>query len=104
MLLTVKKQIEETLEVKTPAYYKDYLGNHHYINEAGILVSVRRKSVTTWQPEDGKYYTEEIEGLLTNGKLCTKEEFDKAYCEMIEKIESAAFGYARFDRSGIINS
>lgn len=37
MLLTVKKQIEETVEVKTTAYYRSMTG-HNFINETGELI------------------------------------------------------------------
>lgn len=90
MLLKVKKQIEETLELKTPAYYKDYLGNLHYINEDGQLVTVRNKMINMWEPESGNAYTEEIQTLFRrDAKPCSKEEFDKAYIETLAKFESA---------------
>jgi hypothetical protein len=89
MLLTVKKQIEETVELKTPAYYKDYIDNYHFINESGQIITVRRKMVNMWVPEDGKVYNEEIEDLLRRGEPCTKEEFEKAYAEVISKLDEA---------------
>lgn len=89
MLLKVKKQIEETVEFKTPAYYKDFIGNHHYVNEEGQITTVRTKMVSMWEPSDGRHYTEEIEALLTRGEPCTKEEFDKAYIEVMMKFENA---------------
>jgi hypothetical protein len=64
MLLKIKKQIEETVEVKTPAYYKDFIGNPVHINETGELITVRNKMVNMWTPENGNSYTEEIEELL----------------------------------------
>lgn len=90
MLLTVKKQIEETVELKTPAYYRDYIGNLHYINEDGQLVTVRNKMINMWEPESGSAYTEEIEALLSRGEPCSKEEFDKAYMETFDKLNRAA--------------
>lgn len=92
MLLTVKKQIEETAELKTPAYYKDWIGNFHFINEAGQLISTRKKMITIWDPQSGKAYTEEIETLLRNGNPCAKEDFEKAYKETIETIQAAVDG------------
>lgn len=90
MLLTVKKQIEETVEVKTPAYYKDILGNHHFINEAGQVVTARRKMINMWDPDNGKVYTEEVETILRNGTPCTKEDFDKVYAEAKTSLDIAA--------------
>lgn len=90
MLLKVKKQIEETVEVKTPCYYKDYLGNLHYINEEGQLVTVRNKMINMWEPISGGAYTEEIETLLSReAKPCTKEEFDKAYQQTMDRFKTA---------------
>lgn len=88
MLLKVKKQIEETMEVKTPAYYKDIIGNIHYINEEGRLITVRTKMVNIWEPKDGYTYNQQIESLANSAKSCTKEEFDKAYAEAISHFES----------------
>lgn len=90
MLLTVKKQIEETVELKTPAYYKDFIGTFHHINEAGQLISIRQRMISTWGPEDGRHYTEEIESLLGRGEPCTKDEFDKAYASVMAKLNIAA--------------
>ena len=89
MLLTVKKQVEETVELKTPAYYKDYIGNYHFINDDGQLITVRTRMINVWSPEDGAHYKEAIEELLRRGEPCTQEEFDKAYMDVIEKFENA---------------
>ena len=89
MLLTVKKQIEETVELKTPAYYKDFIGDLFYINETGQLVKVNPRMILTWAPEDGTYYNETVEELLRRGEPCTKEEFEKAYTEVIGKLDKA---------------
>jgi hypothetical protein len=89
MLLTVKKQIEETVEVKTPAYYKNYLGKHSYLNEAGQLITVRKQMINISDPDYGKYYVDEVEELLREGESCTKEEFDKAYAETMAKLNAA---------------
>lgn len=87
MLLTVKKQIEETVELKTPAYYKDMCG-HHFINEAGQLITVRERLITVWDPEQS-FYQSNIEQILTEGKPCEQSEFDAAYNAAIQKIQSA---------------
>ena len=89
MLLTIKKQIEKTVEVKTPAYYKDYLGNLNHINEAGELTVVRKQMVHTWGADHGKMYTEAIAELLQNAQPCTKEEFDQAFAEALGRLKSA---------------
>ena len=90
MLLTIKKQIEETIEVKSPANYKDWLGQFHFINEASQLIIVRRNMINVWGLEDGKVHTEAIEELSRRGEPCTKEEFDNAYSAIIAKLDIAA--------------
>lgn len=89
MLLTIKKQVEEIVEVKTPAYYKDWIGNFHYINDAGQLTTVRQKMINMWEPEHTTHYTDAIEEVLQRGEPCAKEEFEKAYADMLKKFESA---------------
>jgi hypothetical protein len=89
MLLKVKKQIEETVEIKTPAYYKDFIGNLVHLNEVGELITVRNKMINMWTPENGQTYTEEIEKLLQMGCPCNKEDFDKAYTETMDKLNVA---------------
>lgn len=90
MLLTVKKQVEETVELKTPAYYKDICG-HYFINEAGQLVTVRDRLVTIWEPEQC-YYQSNIAQILNDGKPCERAEFDAAYAEALQKIQAAVDG------------
>lgn len=90
MLLKVKKQVEETLEFKTPAYYKDVCG-HHFINEAEQLITVRDRLVTIWEPTQS-YYQSNIEQILSDGKPCDRAEFDAAYNAAMQKIQSAVDG------------
>jgi hypothetical protein len=89
MLLTVKKQVEETVEVKTPAYYKNYIGNFYHINEAGQLTAVRKQMINVSDADHGKYYTDEVAELLRDGHPCTKEEFDNAYAETMARLNAA---------------
>jgi hypothetical protein len=88
MLLTVKKQIEETLEVKTPCYYRGLTGFSH-INEAGEFTQVSSRMINMWMPSDGKYHADQIENMLTYSKPCTKEEFDTAFVEAMDKMKVA---------------
>lgn len=90
MLLTIKKQIEETVEFKTPAYYKDICG-HYYINEAGQLVTVRDRLITMWDPSQ-IYYQSNIEQIMNDGKPCERSEFETAYNAAMQKIQAAVDG------------
>jgi len=102
MLLTVKKQVEETLEIKTPCYYKSPTGYHH-INDYGDLIQASERMINMWSPSDGKYLNEAIQQMLNYSKPCTKEEFDKAYAEAMAKMNAAA-GLGEVNHSSISNS
>jgi hypothetical protein len=88
MLLTVKKQIEETVELNTPACYKSFLG-YYFINESGTLVAVKKNMVYVWGQEYGYMYTEAIAEILRDGESCERSEFDNAYNGAIQNIQSA---------------
>lgn len=88
MLLTVKKQIEETLELKTPAYYKDIFG-HSLIKENGQLVVVKKSMIYAWDSTFGYTYTDEIARIVRECEPCEKEEFDKIYAEAIANFDNA---------------
>lgn len=92
MLLTVKKQVEETVELKTPAYYKDICG-HHFINEAEQLITVRDRLVTIWEPTQS-YYQSNIEQILNESKPCERSEFEAAFNAAMQKIQAAFHGVA----------
>ena len=89
MLLTVKKQIEETVEVKTPCYYKGLTG-YTYINEAGEVICVMDRMINMWSVSDGKHRDGEIERMLSNSKPCEKSEYDKKYAEVMAKLNIAS--------------
>jgi hypothetical protein len=89
MLLTIKKQIEENIEVKTPCYFKDIFG-HCYINENGQLVTVKKSMVYVWDSTYGRMYTEEVGRIIRDCTPCNKEEFDKAYAEVKAGFDIAA--------------
>jgi hypothetical protein len=87
MLLTVKKQIEETVEFKTPAYYKDICG-HHFINESEQIITVRDRLITIWEPAQS-YYQSNMEQILNDSKPCDRAEFETAYNAAMQKIKAA---------------
>jgi hypothetical protein len=90
MLIEVQKKVTETVELKTPAYYRDYIDNLHYINESGQIITVRRKMINMWSAEDGNAYNEQIDDILQRSTPCTKEEFHKAYAKVSAKLALAA--------------
>ncbi len=89
MLLTVKKQIEDTMEVNTPCYYKDNTG-HYFINESGQLIVARQTMTYMWDSSYGHIYNEEIERVIRECTPCEKQEFDKKYSEVKLTLDIAA--------------
>jgi electron transfer flavoprotein alpha subunit len=90
MLIEVQKKVTETVEFKTPAYYKDYINNLHFINDAGQVITVRPRMINMWSAEDGNAYNEQIDDILQRSAPCTKEEFHNAYAEVSAKLALAA--------------
>lgn len=91
MLLTVKKQIEESVEIKTPSCYKSFLG-YYFINEHGVLVAVKKSMVYVWDQSFGHIYTEAIGEILRDGEPCNRSEFDNAYSAAMQNIQSTVDG------------
>lgn len=86
MVITVKKQVQETVEVQTSTYYKDNY-SHHYINDKGILMTVRKTQITIWEPSSCMYESN-IQEVITKGELSDSEEFDNAYSVAMNTIGS----------------
>ena len=91
MLLTVKKQIEETVELNIPACYKSFLG-YYFINESGALVAVKKNMVYVWDQSYGHMYTEAISEILRDGEPCERSEFDNAFNGAMQNFQSAVNG------------
>lgn len=91
MLLTVQKQVVETMEVKTPAYYKSIYG-HYYINDDGVLIAAKKAMVYMWDQTYGKVYTDAIAEILRESQPCERSEFDAAYAETLQRIQAAVDG------------
>lgn len=88
MTITVQKQVEETLEVETPCYYKTLVGYQH-INEKGQIVTVYTSMVAVNEPSKDKHYTDDVQRMIKQGHPCKKEEFEKAYADAIENFDIA---------------
>jgi len=88
MLLKIKKEIEEEIEIEFPLYYK-YAGY------------VKVVSPDTWirtRVEGGEFSVEKTKGIPTTvsnvilkGKPCTEEEFKAAYQTALNHIMHEAF-------------
>lgn len=91
MQITIQKQVEETLEVKTPCYYKVVSGYQH-INERGQIVTVYSSMIALSEPSKDRYYTDDVRRMLQHGIPCSKEAFEKAYTEAMARLGNAALG------------
>lgn len=84
MVITVKKQVEETVEVNTSTYYKDNC-SHHYINDKGILLTVRKTQITVWEPTSCMY-NNSIQEVVMKAEPSDSEEFSNAYSVAMNSI------------------
>jgi hypothetical protein len=83
MLIEIKKEVIETIELKVPGYYKDnYV--FHFINEAGVITSVREKMISHVLP-DTFYYQKDL-SELSQKEPSTKEEFEKAWDATLDRL------------------
>lgn len=83
MTITVKKEVEEELEVKTPSYYESY-GSYSRITEKGI---VKILPLTDSIIKENK---EKAVDIIRNGKEITEEQFLEKFHEVSEKINTLA--------------
>lgn len=52
MLIKVKKEVEETLEVKTPCWYVSKSGMFAHITKEGDLIKVGKGCIVLWDKEN----------------------------------------------------
>lgn len=100
MIIEIKKEITETVQVEHPCYYKRTLLSDTYchINEAGVLIEVRPTQITIWHPKDGKYFNEHVQEMVEKGTVCTREEFE----EMFHKTIIDITGLIQFEGTGAL--
>lgn len=86
MLITVKKETEETIEIKTPCWLVDTLGFYAHITENGDLIEVYGNTVSL--KEAGNPATVvAIAGIAGKYHSCTEMEFKEALDKRLFKIE-----------------
>lgn len=84
MLIEVKSETIEMVEVKTPCYYKTK-NAFHFINDQGVLISVRNGQITSWYPET-PFYNSSIKEVIKEGALSEADEFDAAFVKTINSL------------------
>lgn len=87
MVITVKKQVQETVEVQTSTYYKDNY-SHHYINDKGILLTVRENQITVWKPKSCVYESS-VQQVVLNAEPSNSDDFNNAYAAAMNGIGAA---------------
>lgn len=90
MLIEVKKQVSETVEFKTPCYFKENFGGYCYINDIGDLIKVHNSSIILWDQSDSEYYREAVQRATKDCAFVTKEEFEKEYIKTVAKLNIVA--------------
>lgn len=86
MLITVKKEVEETIEVRTPCWMADQSGRHYHITEAGDLIYVGNGLIVLWD-KDSFGIKEEIRKAFTVGHGCTEAQFKEALDKQLNNIQ-----------------
>jgi hypothetical protein len=84
MLIEIKKQTTETIEVSTPFYCKSDCGYHQITNE-GALINVFAKQISAWEP-DNIFIKSNIREVLETAVPCSKDEFNEAFQKAADAI------------------
>lgn len=90
MLLTVKKEVEETIEVKTPCWlYQKSPERWHFINENGDMTTVGNGVIIIWavDSDDGVIVQREIQRVIAISHSCIEADFKQALDRELYKIQ-----------------
>lgn len=86
MLITVKKEVEETVEVKTPCWLANAYGFYAHITEGGDLIEVFGNTVCFKEASDCA--TEiVIANIVKTYHSCTEQEFKEQLDKRLFKLE-----------------
>lgn len=79
MIIEIKKETTETVELKIPAYFKDKDGfRFSAILEDGTLIHVNETQLTMWNTDSG-FYNSGVQQLITAAIAATEDEFLNEY-------------------------
>jgi 16S rRNA U1498 N3-methylase RsmE len=87
MLLTIKKEVEETVEVKTPCWlHNKVTGRYVHVNLDGDLVKIGDGIIVAY--EQSHHATkEEIKMALSGSELCSEKDFNSALRFQVSRIK-----------------
>lgn len=91
MIIEVEKKVKETVEVKTPAYFKGPAGVH-CINESGDLIEAGRDIIVMWRKSHKDSHASQMDTVLRFNEPCSREEFTRAYHAALANIQAAVDG------------
>ncbi len=86
MLVTVKKEVEETIEVKTPAWFVNNLSFYAHITEGGDLIEVYG-GVVSFREADNPTTQLTIAAIASEYHSCSEEQFKEALDKRLFKLE-----------------
>lgn len=85
MLITVKKEVEETIELRTPCWLADPFGFYAHVTEGGDLIEVFGNTVSL--KEAGPDTEAAIAKIFEKYHSCTEMEFKEALDKRLYKLE-----------------
>jgi hypothetical protein len=91
MLLTIKKEVEETVEVKTPCWLVSSYGMYAHITETGDLIQVCKGYISLMDandPSTQRKIAEVSQKYNSCSEMQFKEALDKELCKLEETYTS----------------
>lgn len=88
MLVTVKKETEEIIEIKTPAWFVNNLSFYAHITEGGDLIEVYG-GVVSLREADHPTTKRDIATIVKEYHSCSEEQFKEALDKRLFKLEEA---------------
>lgn len=86
MLITVKKEVEETIELRTPCWLANKFGFYAHITEGGDLIEVFGNTVTLKEASEPATQSA-ISRIINDYHSCTEMEFKEALDKRLYKLE-----------------
>jgi hypothetical protein len=86
MLIEIKKEVQETIEVKTPCWLASKLGFYAHITEGGDLIEVYGNTVTLKDASDPATPIA-IANIVGTYHSCTEMDFKEQLDKRLYKIE-----------------
>ena len=86
MLITIKKEVEETVEVKTPCWLVSRYGMYAHVTENGDLIMVS-KGYVSFEDADAPSTKRKIAEISQAYHSCTEMEFKEMLDKQLYRLE-----------------